>query len=138
MFGLSLSPWILLGALSSVVASFAGGYFKGDADAADRYQTKIATMQVEAQDRTQKARDALMAQANAAVTTLESQNAKASIVYRTITQTVDKIVDRPVYRNVCLDDDGLRLVNAALGGVPAAPADPGNADSGMPRALAPQ
>jgi hypothetical protein len=29
---------------------------------------------------------------------------------------VEKVVNRDVYRNVCLDDDGLRLVNTALNG----------------------
>lgn len=47
---------------------------------------------------------------------LEAGNAKAKVVYRTITQIVDKIIDRPVYRNVCLDDDGLSNANAALSG----------------------
>ena len=27
---------------------------------------------------------------------------------------VDKIVEKPIYRNVCLDDDGLRAANSAL------------------------
>ncbi len=31
----------------------------------------------------------------------------------TITRTVQKIVDRPVYINTCLDDDGVRLINEA-------------------------
>lgn len=29
---------------------------------------------------------------------------------------VQKIVERPVYRNVCLDDDGLQELNAAIAG----------------------
>lgn len=31
----------------------------------------------------------------------------------TITRTVQKIVDRPVYINTCLDDDRVRLINEA-------------------------
>lgn len=27
---------------------------------------------------------------------------------------VQKIVERPVYRNVCIDDDGLRIINQAV------------------------
>ena len=30
---------------------------------------------------------------------------------RTITVEVDKIIERPVFRNVCIDSDGLRLLN---------------------------
>lgn len=33
---------------------------------------------------------------------------------RTITVEVEKIIDRPVYRTVCLDADGLQLINAAI------------------------
>lgn len=55
-----------------------------------------------------------MEKANAASLGLEIGNANAKIVYRTITKQVDKYIDRPVYRNTCFDDDGLRDVNAAL------------------------
>jgi hypothetical protein len=54
--------------------------------------------------------------ANDAAKVLEKGNAKAKIVYRTITKSVDKYIDRPVYRNVCFDDDGLRDANQALSG----------------------
>lgn len=33
---------------------------------------------------------------------------------RTIRTTVEKIVDRPVYRNICFDDDGLRALTSAI------------------------
>lgn len=56
-----------------------------------------------------------------AATKLETGNVKAKVVYREITKTVDKYIDRPVYRNVCFDADGLRDANAALRG-PSAPA----------------
>ena len=46
----------------------------------------------------------------------EDFKGKEDVVYKVITQTVDKIVERPVYRNVCLDDDGLRSLNAAISG----------------------
>lgn len=46
------------------------------------------------------------------------------VVYQTITQTVDRIVDRPVYRNVCLDDDGVRAINAAVRGSDGNPGEP--------------
>jgi hypothetical protein len=61
----------------------------------------------------------------------EEFKTKERVVYEVITQTVDKIVERPVYRNVCLDDDGLRALNAAVTGANAsgepAPAVPGPA-----------
>lgn len=32
------------------------------------------------------------------------------VKYQTITQTVEKLVDRPVYLNVCIDNDGMRVI----------------------------
>lgn len=46
------------------------------------------------------------------------------VVYEVITETVDKIIDRPVYRNVCIDPDGLRALNAAVNGNPEDTAQP--------------
>lgn len=42
----------------------------------------------------------------------------------TIKETVEKIVEKPVYRNVCFDDDGMRALRAAVGTRPAA-SEPG-------------
>lgn len=55
-------------------------------------------------------------QINTAVTKLETGNAQAKVVYRTITQTVDKVVEKPVYLNACFDADGLLVANQALAG----------------------
>ena len=33
------------------------------------------------------------------------------IRYRTITKTVTKFIDRPVYKNICLDQDGIDAIN---------------------------
>lgn len=64
----------------------------------------------------------------------EEDRARTKVIYSTITQTVDRIVDRPVYRNVCFDADGLRCVNAAIRGEDAAGCKPAD---GVPGALAP-
>ena len=63
-------------------------------------------------------------QSTNAATQLEAENAQAKIVYKTITRTVDKYIDRPVYRAECFDADGLRDANAALIGQAAAPSKP--------------
>lgn len=63
-------------------------------------------------------------QAAGALTNLEKANAKARVVYRTITRDVDRVVTRDVYRNVCLDDDGLRIARHAIRGESAAPGEP--------------
>lgn len=55
----------------------------------------------------------------------EQGDAQAKVVFRTITRTVDRIVEKPSYRNVCLDDDGLSVARAAIRGeIP----DPGKPD----------
>jgi hypothetical protein len=46
------------------------------------------------------------------------------VVYQTITETVDRIVERPVYRNDCLDADGVRELNAAIAGSSATTGKP--------------
>lgn len=40
---------------------------------------------------------------------------------RVITQEVPKIIVRDVYRNVCIDSDGLQLIERARSGNPAKP-----------------
>ena len=47
---------------------------------------------------------------------LEVDREKSRTVTRTITKYIDRVVDRPVYRNVCIDDDGLRYLNCAIRG----------------------
>lgn len=64
------------------------------------------------------------AQSTHAATQLEAKNAESKVVYRTLTRTVDKYIDRPVYRAECFDADGLRDANAALSGQAAAPPKP--------------
>lgn len=81
-------------------------------------------------------REAERVAAEAASTNLEKGNAKARIVYRTITQEVDRVVTRDLYRNVCLDDDGLRHARAAILGGESPP--PGKPDGPLPKPAAPR
>lgn len=74
------------------------------------------------------------AKENVASAKTEDRKDEIRTVYQTVTKTVDRIVERPVYRNTCIDDDGLRAVNAALSGK-AEPA--GQSDARVPPAHAP-
>ena len=65
---------------------------------------------------------------------LAAERKKRKIVIREVTTYVDKIVDRPVYRTVCLDDDGLRCLDSAIRGESTAGCKP---DGRMPDATAP-
>lgn len=62
---------------------------------------------------------------------LADERAKAKVIIQKRTVYVDKIVDRPVYRNQCFDADGLRCLNAAINGTDATGCKP---DGGMPPA----
>lgn len=48
---------------------------------------------------------------------LEKAKNETQIIYRTITQRVDKLVDRPVYRANCIDQEGVEQVNKAFAGI---------------------
>lgn len=49
-----------------------------------------------------------------AATTFEKGRTRVETVFETITETVEVIVDRPVYRDtVCFTDDGLRAIRDA-------------------------
>jgi predicted phage-related endonuclease len=79
---------------------------------ADHY---IATAAKEQKDAAE-AYQAKTAELNQVSAELEQARNDRKIVYRTITKQVEKIVDRDVYRNTCLDDDGVHAINAALAG----------------------
>ena len=44
----------------------------------------------------------------------ESDKAKREVETQVIYKTIEKVVDRPVYRNVCIDDDGLSTLNSII------------------------
>jgi uncharacterized protein YcfJ len=55
-----------------------------------------------------------------AADTYTTEQAHATPARKEIVRTVEKIVTRPVYRNVCLDADGLHQLRAAIAtGAPA-------------------
>ena len=64
----------------------------------------------------EKARAEEAAKSVAAAKELADERAKKKVVYKTITQSVDKYIDRPVYLANCFDADGLRDATAAING----------------------
>jgi len=94
--------------LASVVAAFLFGvYFK--ALQQDSLQLVAVNAAVTAQEAANKR------EFDQAVV-LDGWLAKHAQNERVIVREVVKLVDRPVYSNVCLDGDGLRLINAAKRG----------------------
>lgn len=109
--------YLYIAAAVLIIGAFGATYLYGRSAGAN-----VVRLEWEQANREQ--REAEAEQANDAATKLEKDRAKTRTVYRTITQTVDRIVDRPVYRDVCLDDDGLRLSNAALVGATTPAGEP--------------
>jgi len=109
-----LLPWIGLGALLAVFGAGLYGYSKGSEHATAQCEIRIAKMLADAQ----KAKDEEAAKINEASTALENNNAKARVIYRDIVRNVDREIEKPVYRNICITEEGLTLVNAALAGIP--------------------
>jgi len=103
----------------SLAAAFSGGWLASSwhTDSLELSASKAATAAAQAVSATN------LEQAEAIQSKLSEFRANETTIIR---ENV-KLVDRPVYRNVCLDVDGLRNANAAKNG----PAPGGNAD-GVP------
>ena len=72
--------------------------------------------QLETRKATAKALAEDQARAAAASKNLTVDRAKTKVKIQTRTITVEKILEKPIYRNVCLDPAGLSCVNAAIAG----------------------
>lgn len=95
----------LLAAIIASALAFSVGYYKGVEHQKD---TDIIS-QVQSNKEAMIRYDRLYGE-------LDAERKKTKIVYRTITQQIEKIVDRAIYRNDCFDSDGIRLYNDALNG----------------------
>ncbi|MGH7260147.1 MAG: hypothetical protein ACREI9_05630 [Nitrospiraceae bacterium] len=122
-----VNPYVLLAFVIWSAVLVGGGFWKGMAIEADRCEVRIGKLTMDAAQR----RETELGRAIVSATKLEKRNAETKVVFREITKTVDRIVERPTYRNVCLDDDGLRAVNAALAGSRADSAESGSGVSGV-------
>lgn len=106
----------------AVMGALGGGYYYVHHDGYVEGKAEVQTLWNEANE-AQRRDEA--EKAGKAVKGKETGDAKAKVVYRTITKQVDKYIDRTVYRNLCFDADGLRDANLALSGslIPAAKSD---------------
>jgi hypothetical protein len=117
-----LTPYLALGgALASCLAG-ASGYFYGVDAGKNKIEAQDAKALNEANARVAEAQDKIgviaLAEANGRVARTDT--------FREITRAVPQIIDRPVYRNICVDADGVRLLDRA------ADAANGRADSAKP------
>lgn len=108
MFGLPRLYLLTALSIACTLFGFAGGWkVQGWRQAALEH-----TRQVQQQRDTQKRLDRVAE----AATSHEDFKAKEDIRYVERIKVVQKIVERPVYRNTCFDDDGMRELNAAIRG----------------------
>lgn len=78
------------------------------------YQAGADSVRVEWAEANRLQRESEAKKANEAATKLEVRHAKARVIYRTITQAVDREVEKVVYRDTCLLPSGVCLANAAI------------------------
>ena len=101
----------------ALIGALGGAAYKVRESGKDAIRLEWAQANEEARRREQEA-------SAKAAADLAAERDKRKVVIRERTTYVDKIVDRPVYRNVCLDADGLRCVAEAIGGKSAAGCKP--------------
>lgn len=108
MFGL-IGWQARLAEIALIAGLLTGGYFyvyhKGYSEAMQ--EVAIAQEKV---DKAQREKYDKLAQE------LEDTKKKRQENVRTITKTVEKIIDNPIYRNVCMSDSGLSVINASIKG----------------------
>lgn len=114
---LGLNPTTLLGALVGALALFGAGLWTGHEITSNAWQAEMAAQELALRERYVAEAEEANARADEAERKIEAIRAGT----RVVTRYVDRLVERPGYRNVCLDPDGLRAVNAALTGAPAGP-----------------
>lgn len=76
-----------------------------------------------------KERQKQLDRAHTASTTFENKRSTNETRYRTVTVTLEKVVEHPVYLQSCLDDDGLRILNGQI----ARATDPGQPGLKLPK-----
>ena len=97
-----------------VLAFGAGWWLRG-------LQVKAATVN---QTKAQAKADVQQAQRTSTAVQQHAQTkTETEIRYVTVTREVEKLVERPVYLERCMDDDGVRILNAQILGTN--PPDPG-------------
>lgn len=96
----------LAAAILALAVGFAGGWktqgWRWDASDKQRLEQEA------------KERGRALDRANTASASFEGKRSANETRYRTVTVTLEKIVERPVYLQSCLDDDGLAALNAQI------------------------
>lgn len=110
--------YLRLGLGIGVLLALIGAFFYGQHVGAQRCEAA----HLKAAAVTQEKREKQIGQAQTQDAKAAEADVQRETIVREITREVPKVIDRPVYRNVCIDADGVRLigraVEAANGGTP--------------------
>lgn len=77
-------------------------------------QAKCATKIHELKDEQQKALIKKQNEVNTVSAEYEQLKSEQRVITETKIREVQKIIERPVYHNVCIDNDGLRNINSLI------------------------
>lgn len=105
---LGLSHVVLTGALTASAAGI-GGFFYGTSVGAAQEQAA----QKRADDAARAERDRLQGQIDASTERSQAAEYARQTNVREIYHESQKVIERPVYRNVCVDADGVGLLDRA-------------------------
>jgi hypothetical protein len=100
----------VLGALGGI---YGAGYRSGSNSVMNEWQTASREQREREEKKAQKAAEKK-----------ETGDAKAKVVYRTITREVERVVKSPDFDRECLNPDGLRVARDAINGTLSDPAKP--------------
>lgn len=110
-----LRPRLIAAGVALCLAFWCGWWLRG-------MQTKAAMVK---QTQAQAQADVRQAERTSEAVQQHAQaKTETEIRYVTVTREVEKLVERPVYLERCLDDDGLRAINAQILGADAPGAEP--------------
>ena len=107
---LSLVNWKYVGIGLLLVAVLGGDWYLGYSYRDTQVVVAKAKEQIQEAKQVTKIEQADTTHVEAA----QQQQVVVKTVIQKVNVDVEKIIDRPVYTNVCFDDDGLRDANAAL------------------------
>jgi hypothetical protein len=108
-----MSPYVYIVAAGLIFASGVGVGVKWE-------KGQQAVRDTQAREQADEVRRQQLRGVDTAAEGHENDKAAIQTVFRTITKEVEHVVEKPVYRNVCIDPDGLRVANRAIAGAAAA------------------
>lgn len=117
-----INPYFVIAGLAALIIAFGGGSVFGYRYADGQH----AKADLAAQQQRQEFIDLQRSHEAKVSETLEAKLAELSANEKVIEREKIKIVERPVYRNQCLDSDGVRLIEAARVGTAGDSSKPAN------------